>query len=389
MDRFSISLLTALTALVVGGWNSRGASAQQSEVPRPSVPLPLDATLFPDKSEYPPGCPVALRLAIKNTSNRVVQLTMEWGRLEEKIQFHRALGLSQPRLLARWKPGKTAVKQVPLMRTLTIEPGTAYAAMLPLAEYVFFEEAGDYGVSLDIGVVRVRVGEISTDWRPKIDARIRVLQEPSTDSAGATIDLVEPGHAGNRMPLLKWEIRPPPGIMLREPMIYDANCRVIIRDAKGRLLQEFFWNPAGSRPSPRERSLEPMKWALPLTMETFELPGQIFSGPGEYIVQASYRDCLFEDETTRESSVRGHALYVSHVKVAESERAATQKDSPDRDYQPEREFHSVELAQLRPAPVRWIAFSKTFTLKVSEEIWQGFKQSNNPSENSSGGVRGD
>jgi hypothetical protein len=344
---------------------------------RTAAPIQLQARLVPEKSVYYPHSPVTLRLVINNFSGDPIELQMPRLPFAEMLTFEEGDKFKTPLLLfprpKSARPAEKIIAEVPRGGALRIEGGAAVVVSLNLSNFFSFDEAGDYSAVLKLPPISARVKGEKRTWSPTIKGVIKVAATPAPEKVNASIELIAAEQSDSGIPTLKWTMKPPAREKLPLPNIYDGNCRIIIRDEKDKLVQEQFLILSGQRQGGEWK--QPLEWKVPLTLRTFGVVGNMFPRAGVYQVEATYRTYIGADGLQKLSphpvEIEVNDFYTSEKMIeAHLSKPAEMRSLPHK----AREFRPAQPSDSTPAEGRWITFTKTFKLEISEELWKKFDE---------------
>jgi len=367
-----------------------------------------------DREVYLPGSPVLLTVELMNPSDlpgsvdyngpwpppwqlgaKVVYGPFDFNRILEGMECSvsdPAGGAGILTLLKAPEPVKGTVLAYPAARTdiqlkLAAHDRKCWRVPLPLS----LIKPGKYEINCALPPLKAIIGQETAALEVRRKLGLTVIAEADTlKGIEADVRLVlgenavpapkagEPPPRGIVLrpeekvePALVWTIKPPKDELIREPAFLESNCRVIIRDGNGRLLQERFFCPTGFRQEGEAQWKEPLSWVIPLRLDYFaRVAGELFPGPGTYTVEASYRDFVTAGQrllqiTPEQAQGKASPFYVNQ-RDASSDQA---KEGEEPRLEPSKNYE-VDPKNLESPKGRWIAFSKTFRLEITPERWK-------------------
>jgi hypothetical protein len=336
--------------------------------------VPADCQLFAEKAAFPAGSPVSLVLAFSNKSENPLELVIDIvdDSFVNHVTFVKGNAFKQPKDLTVRVPEKLKPASFLAEYRIVLSKGQVKTISIPLSTRYVFSEPGDYSVVFSPHSVRLTTQGRTLNWQPQARATVTVFSVEEPEKVGADVKLVPPDKSESGFPTLVWKLNPSKGLKLPQPVQDMGNCRVVVKDATGELIQELFWRSSGARQSPDENWNEPLQWEIPLSLSSFGLAGALFPKPGLYSIEASYRNYVWQDGHQAEGLRSGEAIvndfYLSAIGV---EKIAKGSDGqPPALSEKTREFLVVKPSDLKPDKGRWIAFSKTFKLEITPELWR-------------------
>lgn len=323
----------------------------------------------PQKAAYLAESPVFLKVGLFNMGNVPVELEIPENFpqgisvVPAASEHGRGINLLREREIREGDP--RVEKTLPTFRKVKIQAKNALIWEFP-AEFTF-TETGRYRLDFALPEIRLTQGGHSP-ISAKGQLEFVVIRESDTikDGIEASVELVEPadGQKGE----LKWKLSPPKRTKMPVPYFQFGNCRIVIRDAKNKIVHDLVWDPP-AQSSLEESWKDAIEWGIAMDSASFGFSGNLFPNRGLYTVEAHYRAYI---SSTGNQATQGRVRLIGEF---DGGLYVTSSELEEKREKPWPAVKPQEVQKLDPKDFvsdtgRWISYSIKFSVEVTDNTWR-------------------